>query len=79
MIIEAVRRIIAPAAAVFIRMLAAVRAARAAAGILMIAAALKKELAGRTINSESLWGRKPLRRRPLSKTEKSIVTMKNAV
>ena len=50
---EAVRRIIAPAIIVFRRICRAVRAYRAAAGALTIITVLKKEMDGRTINSES--------------------------
>ena len=53
MVTEAVRRITTPAISAFIRMRRVIRAAEIVAGIITIAAALKRELAGRTINSES--------------------------
>ncbi len=78
MITEAVRRIIVPVATVSARMVAAFRAVQTVAGIFTIAIVLKRELAGRTINSGNLWVRKPLHRRLRQKREKSTGTMKNA-
>lgn len=59
MIIEAVRRIIAPAITVLTRIMAILRAVTIVTGILTIAGALRDQLAGRTIDSES---RQALRR-----------------
>ena len=86
MIIEAVRRIIAPALAVLTAIMELIRAITIVAGVITIITALKEEMAGRTINSEDLHRAErhlhrmfPQRTARRSGTTKNAASIRNAI